>query len=102
MKEGILRKDFTAPYFEDGPLKRSWYFIPDVIDINQLQLGVVSRKWYQQRPKRVGAVNNSMWFIIHSVEHKCWLINCDMSMMHDIKMADINFVLLRSYDLISM
>jgi hypothetical protein len=61
-----------------------------------LQLGVASRKWCQETPQRVGAVNNSMWFIIQSVEPKCLLTNCDMRMMHDIKLADINSVILRS------
>lgn len=36
----------------------------------------------QWTPKRFGAVND-MWFNIHRVVHKVWLINGDLHMMHD-------------------
>lgn len=47
-----------------------------------LQLDGSPWGWCKWTPKRFGAVNG-MWFNIHSVVHKVWLINGDLHMMHD-------------------
>ena len=47
-----------------------------------LQLDGSPWGWYQRTPKRFEAVND-MWFNIHSVVHKVWLINGYLHTMHD-------------------